>query len=184
MWKKYNRFYTQRIKSELGVTQLCKNVNQIPCIKKISLTCVCDTPNNIKNVLMTLSALQLIVNKKAAVVISKQSLALMKIRKGQPLGAKIFLTGDTALQFFNYFTFNLMPKLDLLKLIPYNNGNTDFKFFIKSSTIFTRLGSFFNFFQFLPPVQVVLSLGKNSKKKTIFFLRFLKLPVSFSSKEN
>jgi ribosomal protein L5 len=100
MWKKYNNFYTQTIKSEVGFTQLCKNVNQIPCIKKVSLTCVCKTPNNIKNVLMTLSALQLVVNRKAKVVTSKQSLAQIKIRKGQPLGAKICLTGGTALQFF------------------------------------------------------------------------------------
>lgn len=184
MWKKYNRFYTQIIKSEVGFTQLCKNVNQISCIKKISLSCVCKPPNNIKQVLMTLSALQFIVNKKAKVVTSKQSLALMKIRKGQPLGAKVFLTGGTALQFFNYFSLNIVPRVDLLKLMPYYDENIDFKFSIKASTIFTRLGTFFNFFQFLPPVQVVLSLRKCSNKKNIFFLRFLKLPVSFSSKNN
>jgi len=184
MWKKYNNFYTQTIKSEVGFSQLCKNVNQIPCIKKVSLTCVCKTSNSIKNVLMTLSALQLIVNRKALVVTSKQSLALIKIRKGQPLGAKICLTGGTALQFFSYFTFNIMPKLDLLKLMPYQKENIDFKFFIKSSIIFAKLGPFFNFFQFLPPIQLVLSLGKNSDKKSIFFLRSLKLPVSFSSKKN
>jgi len=184
MWKKYNNFYTQTIKSEVGFTQLCKNVNQIPCIKKVSLTCVCETPNNIKNVLMTLSALQLVVNRKAKVVTSKQSLAQIKIRKGQPLGAKICLNGGTALQFFNYFIFNLMPNLDLLKLMPYQKENIDFNFFIKSSIIFSKLGPFFNFFQFLPPVQLVLSFGKNSNKKNIFFLRSLKLPVSFSTKDN
>ena len=117
-------------------------------------------------------------------VTSKQSLAQIKIRKGQPLGAKICLTGGTALQFFNYFILNLMPNLDLLKLMPYQKENRDFNFFIKSSIIFSKLAPFFNFFQFLPPVQLVLSLGKNSNKKNIFFLRSLKLPVSFSTKDN
>ena len=62
MWKNYNRFYTQILKSEAGYVYLCKNVNQIPSVKKVSLTCVPVNPNNSKNIIMALSALQLILN--------------------------------------------------------------------------------------------------------------------------
>jgi len=184
MWKNYNRFYTQIIKSEVGSVYLCKNVNQIPCIKKVSLTCVSSKWSNIKNVLMTLSALQLIVNRKAKLITSRVSIALMKIRKGQPLGAKVFVTGGTGLQFLNFLIFNLMPRLDLTQLIFYNKENKDFKLFIRSSSIFSVLQPFFNFFQFLPSIQVVFTLKRSSDFKKLFFWRFLKLPVSYLRKDS
>ena len=108
----------------------------------------------------------------------------MKIRKGQPLGAKTFLTGGRGLQFLSFFTLKLMPGLDLTSLLFYHSGNSDFKFFIKSSSIFSELRHFFQFFQFLPPIQVIFTLKQPSNAKQIFFLRFLKLPVSSFRKDN
>ena len=184
MWKNYNRFYTQIIRSEVGSVYLCKNVNQIPCIKKVSLTCVSDNWSSIKNVLMTLSALQLIVNRKAKLITSKVSIALMKIRKGQPLGAKVFITSGASLQFLHFFIFNLMPRLDLTQLISYSKESKDFKLFLRSSSIFSVLQPFFNFFQFLPSIQIVFTLKRPSDAKKIFFWRFLKLPVSYLRKSS
>ena len=182
MWKNYNRFYTQIIKSEVGSIYLCKNVNQIPSVKKASLTCVSGNPNSTKSTFMTLSALQLIANKKAKLVTSRKSIVLTKVRKGQPLGAKVFLTGGLALQFLNFLTFNLMPQLDLTKLIRCGKENTDFKFFIKSPAVFNKLTPFFNFFQFLPPIQIVFTLKGSSDLENTFLWRLLKLPVSLSKK--
>ena len=156
--------------SEVGSVFLCKNVNEIPYVKKISLTSVSSSPNNIRNVLMTLSSLQLVSNRKTKIVTSKRSNSLMKIRKGQPLGAKTFLTGGRGLQFLSFFT-----------LLFYHSGNNDFKFFIKSSSIFSELR---HFFQFLPPIQVIFTLKQPSNAKQIFFWRFLKLPVSSFRKDN
>ena len=184
MWKSYNRFYTQTIRSEVGSVFLCKNVNEIPYVKKISLTSVSSSPNNIRNVLMTLSSLQLVSNRKTKIVTSKRSNSLMKIWKGQPLGAKTFLTGGRGLQFLSFFTLKLMPGLDLTSLLFYHSGNSDFKFFIKSSSIFSELRHFFQFFQFLPPIQVIFTLKQPSNAKQIFFWRFLKLPVSSFRKDN
>ena len=130
---------------------------------------------------MTLSSLQLVSNRKTKIVTSKRSNSLMKIRKGQPLGAKTFLTGGRGLQFLSFFTLKLMPGLDLTSLLFYHSGNSDFKFFIKSSSIFSELG---HFFQFLPPIQVIFTLKRPSNAKQIFFWRFLKLPVSSFRKDN
>ena len=184
MWKNYNRFYTQIIRSEVSSVYLCKNVNQIPSIKKVSLICVSSKFNSVKSVLMALSALQLIINKKAKLITSRKSIALMKIRKGQPLGAKIFLTSGTGLQFLNFFISNVMPRLDLTRLVFYNKKSKDFNFFIKSSSVFNRLRPFFNFFQFLPSIQVVFTLKSCSDIDISYFWRFLKLPISSFKKEN
>jgi len=184
MWKSYNRFYTQTIRSEVGSIFLCKNVNEIPSVKKISLTCVSSSPNNVRNVLMTLSSLQLVGNRKTKIVTSKRSNALMKIRKGQPLGAKTLFTSGRGLQFLNFFTLKLMPGLDLTSLLFHNSGNNDFKFFIKSFSIFSELRHFFQYFQFLPAIQVLLTLKQPSNAKLIFFWRFLKLPVSSFRKDH
>ncbi len=182
MWKNYNRFYTQTLKSEAGYFYLCKNINQIPSVKKVSLTCVPGNPNNVKSVIMALSALQLILNKKAKLVTSRDSVVLTKVRKGQPLGAKTFLTNGVVWQFINFLTFNIMPRLDLTRLLHYNKKSLDFKFFIKSPAVFNRLIPFFKFFQFLPPIQVVFTLKKSSDIDKIFFWRLLKLPVSLLKK--
>ena len=182
MWKSYNRFYTRVLKSELGSVYLCKNVNQIPCLKKVSLTCVSSNLSNNKSVLMTLSALQLLVNNKSKLVTSKRSQALLKIRKGQPLGGKNFLTGDKGLQFLNFFTFNVMPSLDLTRIISLHKSSKDFTFFVQSNSIFSKLRPFFVFFQFLPPIQIVFTLKNSSIIERTFFWRFLKLPVTYSKK--
>jgi len=182
MWKNYNRFYTQILKTEAGYFYLCKNVNQIPSVKKVSLTCVPTNLNNSKNIIMALSALQLIVNKKARLVTARDSVILTKVRKGQPLGAKIFLTSGVVWQFIHFLTFNLMPRLDLTKLLRCKKKSLDFKFFVKSPSVFNRLIPFFKFFQFLPPIQVVFTLKRSSNVEKIFFWRLLKLPVSFYKK--
>jgi ribosomal protein L5 len=108
----------------------------------------------------------------------------MKIRKGQPLGAKVFITSGACLQFLHFFIFNLMPRLDLTQLISYSKESKDFKLFLRSSSIFSVLQPFFNFFQFLPSIQVVFTLKRPSDVKKIFFWRFLKLPVSYLRKSS
>ena len=75
-----------------------------------------------------------------------------------------------------------MPGLDLTSLLFYHSGNNDFKFFIKSSSIFSELRHFFQFFQFLPPIQVIFTLKQPSNAKQIFFWRFLKLPCPLLEK--
>ena len=183
MWKSYNRFYTQIIKSEAGSIYQCRNVNQIPSVKRVSISCVSNNPNSVKSTLMTLSALQLVFDKKAKIVTSRDSVVLTKVRKGQPLGAKVFLTKGSAWQFLNFLTFNLMPQLDLTKKIYFSKRNSDFKFIIKSSAVFNVLKPFFNFFQFLPSIQVVFGFKNPPINDKPFFWRLLKLPVA-SSKED
>ena len=117
MWKNYNRYYTQILKSEVGSIYQSRNINQIPSVEKISLTCVSNNPNSTKSILMILSAIQLVINKKARIVTAQDSIIMTKVRKGQPLGGKNSLTNDSVWLFLNFLTFNIMPLLDLTKFM-------------------------------------------------------------------
>ena len=109
MWKNYNRYYTQILKSEVGSIYQSRNINQIPSVEKISLTCVSNNPNSTKSILMILSAIQLVINKKARIVTAQDSIIMTKVRKGQPLGGKNSLTNDSVWLFLNFLTFAFIP---------------------------------------------------------------------------
>jgi ribosomal protein L5 len=180
MLKNFNRFYTRNLKSEAGLLFFSKNINEIPTLRKISLNCISKNSSGIKGTLMALSALQLISNKNSLMVKSQKSTILTKVRKGQPIGSRAVLTTGVIWQFLYTLTNYVMPQLDMIQFLDHQKKDTDFKFFIKSPMAFFKLRSFFYPFQFLPPVQVVFSLKKTSSIKRLFFLRLLKLPVSYS----
>jgi len=182
MWKSYDRFYSQTLKSEAGFLFALKNVNKVPSVNKICITCLSKTPIKTKGVLMTSSGLQLLVNKKAQLVTAQKSIITTKVRKGQPLGSKITINKSISWQFLHFLTFVLMPQLDLTKLFSLKEKSSDFKFYISTPTVFSRLTPFFNFFQFLPPIQVVVLMKNFPTKGKIFFWRLLKLPLTSLSK--
>jgi len=177
MWKSYNRFYGQTIKSEFGLLFALKNASEVPSLKKVTITCLSKNPSKTKRILMALSCLQLFVKKKAQVVTAKKSTVATKVRQGQPLGAKVVLNHNTARQFLHFVTFFLMPRLDLTSLFFVQERNSDFKFFVKTATVFSRLRPFFTFYQFLPLIQVVLSVNNIPNKGQVFFWRLNKIPV-------
>lgn len=182
MWKSYDRFYSQTLKSEASLLLLSKNVHEVPRVSKISMTCLPNPPYTLKGILMALSSLQLLINKKAKLVTANKSVVVTKVRKGQPLGATVSVTRRAASQILNFLTFFVMPQLDLIKLFPCNKKSVDFKIFIKTPTAFSRLTPFFKFFQFLPPIQVVFSLKGSLTKGHLFFWRLMKLPLTFPPK--
>jgi ribosomal protein L5 len=182
MWKGFNRFYRRNLKSEAGLLFFSKNINQIPTLRKVGLNCVPHNFSGTKGTLLTLSALQLISNKKSLLVSSRKSTILTKVRKGQPIGSRLVFTSEALWQFFNSLTNFVIPQLDLIQLFRHQKKSSDFKFFIKSPMSFAKLGSFFYSFQFLPPIQVTFTFKKISNRNKFFFLRLLKLPVSLSEK--
>lgn len=182
MWKSYNRFYTQIIKSEAGFLFLSKNVYKVPYVKKASLACASKNPITVKSTLMTLSGLQLAVNRKTFITTAQKSRVVAKIRKGNPLGSKVSFFGDGVYQIAHMMSLKLLPQLELVNFLRCNDKSFDFIFFIKSPMIFYRLVPFFNYFQSLPPLQVVLSAkGLYCSKKALFW-RLFKLPINFSKK--
>ena len=104
MWKSYDRFYSQTLKSEASLLLLSKNVHEIPRVSKISMTCLPNPPYTLKGILIALSSLQLLINKKAKLVTANKSIVVTKVRKGQPLGATVSVTrGGASKKFLNFF---------------------------------------------------------------------------------
>jgi hypothetical protein len=126
---------------------------------------------------MTLSSLQLFLAKKGRVLTAQKSSIAKKIRKGYPIGSSINLNGVCGKQFLHFLIFSVMPRLDLNTLLLYQKKNFDFKFFLKTSKVVDKLTPFFIFFEYLPPLQVVVFWREHSIEKKFIFLRLLKFPV-------
>jgi ribosomal protein L5 len=129
---------------------------------------------------MALTSLQVFLFKKGHVLTAQKSTTATKIRKGYPVGATTQMNGVFGKQFLHFLIFSVMPRLDLNKLLFYQNKSLNFKFFIKTAKVFNKLTHFFTFFEYLPPLQVVFFWGENFIEKKIFFLRLLKFPVKLS----
>lgn len=179
MWKNYNLFYTRILKSDLGLCFASENVHQIPKLQKTFLMSSSKESSTLKKTLLSLSGVQLTLNSKGFVVISQNSLPHLKIRKGQPLGAKITITGSSVLQFLYFFIFNVLNQLDLVDLLPHKRKNLDFTFLFQSFVEFPRLMQHFKFFRGLPSFRVFFS-SKGNCKNVLFFLRFFKIPLKTS----
>lgn len=179
MWKNYNLFYTQILKSDIGLCFMSKNVHQIPRVYKTSLVSTSRESLGIKKTLLSLSGIQLISNSRCHIVVSRKSIPHLKIRKGESLGAKLTLTSSYALQFLHFFIFNCLSLVDLIDLLSHNKKNLDFTFLFKSFIVFPRLTQHFNFFQKFSYLRVLFSC-KGDCKNLFFFLRFLKIPIKIS----
>ena len=179
MWKNYNLFYNQVLKSDIGLCFMSENVHKIPKVYKTFLVSTSKESLGIKKTLLSLSGIQLISNSKSHIVVSRKSMPHLKIRKGESLGAKLTLTGSHALQFLHFFIFNTLSLIDLVDLLSHNKKNLDFTFFFKFFVVFPRLGQHFNFFRNFSYLRVLFSC-KGDCKNILLFLRFLKIPIKIS----
>ena len=86
----FKNYYNNVIKYDLINKFYYTNHKQIPQIINIILNFNCKNLN-VKNLVSSLVALELITMKKGIVLTSKKSNIVLKIRKGNPIGCKITL---------------------------------------------------------------------------------------------
>ena len=91
-----NYYYNNIVKYDLINKFYYKNIKQLPSILKIILN-FNFKKQNIKNLMSSLIALELISSQKPIFTKSKISNITLKIRKGQPVGCKITLRKQNSL---------------------------------------------------------------------------------------
>ena len=103
-------YYTKIIRYDLINRFFYTHLNDIPKLKKIILN-FGGKSFEIKNIVSSLLALELITTKQATVTKSKRANILLKIRKGYPTGCKVVLTNSEMYLFLFKLLTEVFPNL-------------------------------------------------------------------------
>ncbi len=134
--------YNSKVKSELQSKFTYKNVNQVPKLEKIVVSCVTkDVVQNAKIADSIATDLAAITGQKAVIVRAKNSIATFKLREGQALGASVTLRGKTMYEFLDrLINFSLPRVKDFRGLKPTGfDGRGNYTMGMKEQIIFPEI---------------------------------------------
>lgn len=134
--------YNSKIKGELQGKFSYKNINQVPKLEKIVVSCV--TKEVVQNAKMAESIsndLAAITGQKPVIVRAKNSIATFKLREGQALGASVTLRGRTMYEFLDrLINFSLPRVKDFRGLKPTGfDGRGNYTMGMKEQIIFPEI---------------------------------------------
>jgi large subunit ribosomal protein L5 len=134
--------YQKEIKSELVKQFNFKNVNQVPKLEKIVISCVTrdvvTNPKMIENIVEELGA---ITGQKPVIAKAKKSIATFKIRTGLALGAMVTLRGERMYEFLDRLVNFSLPRVKDFRGLNTNgfDGNGNYSLGLKEQIIFPEI---------------------------------------------
>ena len=180
----FKNYYNNVIKYDLINKFYYKNHKQIPKIINITLNFNCKSLN-VKNLLSSLVALELITMKKGIVLTSKKSNIVLKIRKGNPIGCKVILEKKYINIFFFRLVSEIFPNMKLFKgfyvknLI--NSNSNSFIFKIKKILFIDELEKHYTFFKDLPQIEINIITNSVYFFELTFLLQSYKFPIIYKN---
>ena len=146
-----------------------KLINNIP--KLVSITLSFNLKKfNIKLLISSLAALQIITLNKGVVTKSKVSNISLKIRKGQPIGCKLTLNNNAMYKFLN----KILNKSIINFKIKNPILNKVFSIKIKNILIFKNLERNYQFFKNLSNLNITITISNNNLNEFLFLLNLFK----------
>lgn len=147
------------------------SLKKLPKFKKLVLSFKIKTPN-LKLIALHLLALEFISGKKSSLLTtSKKQNLMLKIKKGNPIGCKIFLSKKNLFIFLKKFSLNVLPLNKLFNFVKIRLNKNCFCFVIGSTILFPELEKFFNIFTDVLKLNVIIVLNTNYKEEIIFILK-------------
>jgi large subunit ribosomal protein L5 len=180
----FKNYYNSVIKYDLINKFYYKNHKQIPKIINIILNFNCKSLN-VKNLVSSLGALELITIKKGIVLTSKKSNIVLKIRKGNPIGCKVTLKKIDMYIFFFRLISEILPHIKLFKgfhvknLVNYNSNSFIFK--IKKTLFIYELEKYYQFFKDLPHIEINIITNSLFFFELTFLLQSYKFPLIYKN---
>jgi ribosomal protein L5 len=113
---------------------------------------------------------------KGSFIVARQQNLILKIKKGDPIGCKVFISKVKMLKFIEQLVFNVL----LLLKKKNNNINNFYKphlannscsFVIRNTTVFPQLRKFHNIFNITDHLNLVVSTATKDKKVTTFIFK-------------
>lgn len=175
----YEQFAKKNLKLNLINKFIYLNSKKLPNLTKINLSLVNKT-SDLKILATNALGLEAITAQKNELILSKKGNAHLKIRKNQPLGAKVLLQKTNKNNFackvvsdiFSNYNksedfYNIKCTVNTMSFI--NNNNLVFK----------EIENNFNIFQKLSSLKITYVTTTKTLKENMFVLRFYKIPLNF-----
>jgi large subunit ribosomal protein L5 len=153
------------------------SLKNLPKPKKITLTFKTKVPN-LKIIATSFLALEFISKKQArgSFIVARQQNLVLKIKKGNPIGCKIFLSKRKMFKFIEQLIFNV---LSLFKNKSNNASNfykpkltnNSYSITIKNSTVLPQLGKFYSIFNITDHLTIIINTATKEKKATTFIFK-------------
>jgi len=112
MESEFYRHYKERVMPALRQRHGYKNVHQVPRVKKVVINTSVGSQAEVKQALEEAKAeLALIAGQHAVETRAKKSISNFKLRKDQPIGAKVTLRGERMYEFLERFIKAALPRI-------------------------------------------------------------------------
>jgi ribosomal protein L5 len=168
-------FFFKNLKYSLVNKFKHSSLKNLPKPTKVTLTFKTKVPN-LKIIATSFLALEFLSKKtnKNSFIIAKQQNLVLRIKKGDPIGCRIFISKIKMLRFIEQLIFNvLLPKKNnsvdnFHKPLPDDNSCS---FVIRNSTAFPQLRKFHNIFNITDHLNLVVNLATKDKKVTTFIFK-------------
>lgn len=162
-----------------------KNYKQIPKIIKIILSFNCKNLN-IKQLVSSLVALELISTKKGTIFVSKKPDVLLKIRKGHPVGCKVTLKKININFFFFRLISEIFPNIKLFEgfYVKHHYSSNSFLFVLKKKLFIPELQNYYSFFKDISNLKISIVTSSVFFYELIFLLNSYKFPIIKNCKYN
>ena len=177
LYKEYKERVVPALQEKLGY----KNVHQVPHIQTVVVNTCIASQADVKQALEDAKAeLALITGQKPAETRSKKSIATFKLRKDQPIGARVTLRGAMMYEFLERLIKMALPRIrDFRGISPRSfDGNGNYTLGVSDQSIFpeVELDKIKRNIGF--DVTIVTSAKTNAEAKTLL----TELGVPFSDK--
>jgi large subunit ribosomal protein L5 len=174
-----NQLFKKNLKYNLLNRFHYRKTKHFPKLEKIVLNFGLKTTET-KQLINSLLVLELITKQKATLTVTKYSNILLKIRKGNPIGCKVTLRKNSALNFLDKMSDEIFPKFKntkqffkISKKIKKNN----FSYNLHEIFNFQELENKFYLFTNLPKLDITLITNSKIKEELIFLLRTVQIPI-------
>ena len=158
-----------------------KNTKNICKINKTVLNFGCKT-YEIKKLSTALLALELMTNQKAQLTTTNRPNIELKIRKGDPIGCKVTLRNNRALDFTYETMINIFSQLKNFEEISLSSrsvmSQNSLTYMINDTFAFKELENNYQLFQYLPSLKITVVTNINEKDQFLFVLKSFKTPFT------
>jgi large subunit ribosomal protein L5 len=146
-----------------------KYITELPKINSIIVN-LSLKKTDLKLLITYLSALKLITNQKGAIILSRKSNIILKVRKGTPIGCKITLRRKKMFEFY----LKLFNK-SFLTLQKSKPDSKSLSFQIMDVFSFEELETNYQFFSSLKKINVNINTKSSCKTQNVFLLYSFKI---------
>jgi len=154
-----------------------KNTKKLPKIKKIILNFGCKT-TDLKNLSASLLALELISSQKSKLTTTKHSNAILKIRKGNPVGCKVELRNQKMYNFIEKLLVEVFPKLKNFNGIKFNKNKKFLSYKLNDNFVFKTIEeNYYLFNNLLPKLDIIILSNSKTTKELIFITKSLSFSI-------